>query len=327
MESALEENKYNNIKTHVEFVCLACCTCKRPKMLKETLKSINDLIAPNDIRIEAVIIDNDNEASAKSTVEEFKSITNIPIHYKIEKERGISNARNRALEEVIKLGASHILFFDDDEILDKNCLTEHIKLYKNNPNAIISSGPTINKFIDKLPSYITKHMVFKQRTTKKTGLIREYCACGNVFFPVSLIKDYNLRFSNEYVFMGGEDGDFFKKASALGFTIVWNNEAIIYEMVSKSRGNINWILKKCYYNGYAGNMLKFKNEKNKIKKYLFILKQIIVIAINSIILIPALFFGLTAFFNILGTITRTKGKIDAIIETKPIDFYRNIYGE
>ena len=314
-------------KTKIEFVCLACCTCKRPKMLKETLKSINDLIVPDDIRIEAVIIDNDNESSAKSTVEEFKSITNIPIHYKIEKERGISNARNRVLEEVIKLGASHILFFDDDEILDKNCLIEHIKLYENNQNAIISAGPTINNFIDKLPSYITKHMVFKQKTSKKTGQIIDHCACGNVFFPVSLIKDYNLRFSKEYIFMGGEDGDFFKKASTLGFTIVWNNEAIIYEMVSKSRGNINWILKKCYYNGYAGTMLKIKDEKDNIKKFFIMSKQIGVLIINSIILLPSLFLGLTTFFNVLGTITRTKGKIDAIIKTKPIDFYRNISGE
>lgn len=170
-------------------------------------------------------------------------------------------------------------------------------------------------------------MVFKQRTSKKTGQIIDHCACGNVFFPVSLIKDYNLRFSNEYVFMGGEDGDFFKKASALGFTIVWNNKAIIYEMVSKSRGNINWILKKCYYNGYAGTMLKIKDEKDNIKKFFIMSKQIGVLIINSIILLPSLFLGLTTFFNVLGTITRTKGKIDAIIKTKPIDFYRNISGE
>ena len=127
--------------------------------------------------------------------------------------------------------------------------------------------------------------------------------------------------------MGGEDGDFFKRAFALGFTIVWNNEAVIYEMVSKSRGNINWILKKCYYNGYAGIMLKIKNEKNILNKLFILSKQLIVLIINCIILIPSIFFGLTNFLNILGIMIRTKGKIDAIIKTKPIDFYRNIYGE
>lgn len=318
---------YNDMKIPIDFVCLTCCTCKRPKMLEKSLNSIKELIIPQNIRVEILVVDNDSEKSAEKTVEKIKQELNIPIHYKIEIERGISNARNKALEEVLELGASHILFFDDDEILDRNCLIEHINLYQNNKDTVISTGPTINKFIDKLPSYITKHLVFKQKTSKRTGQIIDHSACGNVFFPVSLIKDYNLRFSKEYTFMGGEDGDFFKRAFALGFTIVWNNEAVIYEMVSKSRGNINWILKKCYYNGYAGIMLKIKNEKNILNKLFILSKQLIVLIINCIILIPSIFFGLTNFLNILGIMIRTKGKIDAIIKTKPIDFYRNIYGE
>lgn len=318
---------YNDMKIPIDFVCLTCCTCKRPKMLEKSLNSIKELIIPQNIRVEILVVDNDSEKSAEKTVEKIKQELNIPIHYKIEIERGISNARNKALEEVLELGASHILFFDDDEILDRNCLIEHINLYQNNKDTVISTGPTINKFIDKLPSYITKHLVFKQKTSKRTGQIIDHSACGNVFFPVSLIKDYNLRFSKEYTFMGGEDGDFFKRAFALGFTIVWNNEAVIYEMISKSRGNINWILKKCYYNGYAGIMLKIKNEKNILNKLFILSKQLIVLIINCIILIPSIFFGLTNFLNILGIMIRTKGKIDAIIKTKPIDFYRNIYGE
>lgn len=318
---------YNDMKIPIDFVCLTCCTCKRPKMLEKSLNSIKELIIPQNIRVEILVVDNDSEKSAEKTVEKIKQELNIPIHYKIEIERGISNARNKALEEVLELGASHILFFDDDEILDRNCLIEHINLYQNNKDTVISTGPTINKFIDKLPSYITKHLVFKQKTSKRTGQIIDHSACGNVFFPVSLIKDYNLRFSKEYTFMGGEDGDFFKRAFALGFTIVWNNEAVIYEMISKSRGNINWILKKCYYNGYAGIMLKIKNEKNILNKLFILSKQLIVLIINCIILIPSIFFGLTNFLNILGIMIRTKGKIDAIIKTKPIDFYRNISGE
>ena len=318
---------YNDMKIPIDFVCLTCCTCKRPKMLEKSLNSIKELIIPQNIRVEILVVDNDSEKSAEKTVEKIKQELNIPIHYKIEIERGISNARNKALEEVLELGASHILFFDDDEILDRNCLIEHINLYQNNKDTVISTGPTINKFIDKLPSYITKHLVFKQKTSKRTGQIIDHSACGNVFFPVSLIKDYNLRFSKEYTFMGGEDGDFFKRAFALGFTIVWNNEAVIYEMISKSRGNINWILKKCYYNGYAGTMLKIKNEKNILNKLFILSKQLIVLIINCIILIPSIFFGLTNFLNILGIMIRTKGKIDAIIKTKPIDFYRNISGE
>ncbi len=314
-------------KTPVTFVCLACCTCKRPKMLKKTLDSISNLKIPDNLRVELVITDNDEYESAKEVVEEMQPKLKIPVYYIIQKKRGISNARNKTLEEIIRLNASHVLFFDDDELLDENCLIEHINLYKTNAKALISSGPTITVFLDKLPSFITKHMVFKQKSSKKTGQERQDCACGNVFFPVSLIKDFNLRFADEYVFMGGEDGDFFKKASKLGFTIVWNNDAIIYEMVSKSKGNLKWIFKKCYYNGYAGGMSKFKNDKNKIKRIVYIIKQFFVLIINLILLAPSLIFGLTAFFNRLGTCLRTQGKILAAVFLKPIDFYRNIYGE
>ena len=125
--------------------------------------------------------------------------------------------------------------------------------------------------------------------------------------------------------MGGEDGDFFKRAANLGFTIIWNNEAIIYEMVSKSRGNIKWILNKCYYNGYSGTILKFKNSTKK--KISYIIKQIITLCLNSFILPFSIIGGLTLFFNILSICFRTKGKIDATIKNSPIEFYKNIYGE
>ena len=98
-------------------------------------------------------------------------------------------------------------------------------------------------------------------------------------------------------------------------------------MVSKSRANIGWILKKCYYNGYAGTMLKFKGEKSKAKKLLFLCRQSIVLALDILILLPSVLAGPLCFFNVLGTCFYTKGKIDGIIKGTPIEFYRDIYGE
>ena len=166
-------------------------------MFTETLKSLSNLILPTNKKIEILICDNDVEKTAEKIVKEFSSKFKLPIHYVTEEKRGICFARNKILEEAINLNASHILFFDDDEVLSETCLMEHIFLYETNQNALISPGPTKNKFIDKLPNYITKNIVFKQKTSKKTGLKRDYCACGNVFFPTSLIKDYNQRFSSE----------------------------------------------------------------------------------------------------------------------------------
>lgn len=313
-------------KPDITYVLLCVCTCLRPKMLYKCLSSINETKTEENLKVEVLVVDNDKLGSAKSIIDEILAKNfKFKLHYFIEEKRGLSNARNKVLEEAIKLGASHILFFDDDELIQKDCLTEHIKMYRNNPEAYISSGPTINNFMEKYPDYIKKHLVFKQKTTKKTGYQRKDCACGNVFFPVSIAKDYNLRFSQEYVFMGGEDADFFYRANTAGFKIVWNNEAVIEEMVTKERANINYILRKCYYNGYAGTLQRLKRFRNN--KAVYLIKQIFVLFLNMLLLIPSLILGLSAFFNILGICYRTKGKIDAVIKGSPINFYGKIYGQ
>lgn len=328
MEKDNAELTPNSVKkSNVDFVLVSLCTCKRPLMLGEALLSVNTLKIPANVKVEVLVVDNDENESAREKVQELSPKVKLPIHYSVEKTRGISYARNKILETAIKLNASHILCFDDDEILDENCLVEHVNFYNNCEKVYISSGPAYNKFVGEYPKYITDSIVFKQSTSKETGAVRKKCATNNVFFPVSLAKDYNLRFSTEYVFMGGEDGDFFGRASKLGFTIVWNKEAIVYELVTKSRANLDYILKKAYYNGYSSSLLKLKNPKKEKKRILYAIKFTAVCFLNCISLLPSSFLGVYMFFKNLEVIVKTIGKLQGVIKNKPIDFYKDIYGE
>jgi hypothetical protein len=315
------------VKPEIKTVLLACCTCNRPKMLKDVILSANEMFIPENIKIELLIVDNDSEKSAKKVVEELRNIVKFHIHYVVEPNRGLSFARNKLLSEAIFIKPSHILLFDDDELFDKNCLYYHINLYKNDTKTLISSGPTWNKFDKEYPTYITKNLIFKQVSSKKTGDIRNHCASGNVFFPLSLIEDYGLRFSEEYVFMGGEDGDFFSKASKLGFTIVYNKEAVIYEIVSKSRANLKYILKRQYYNGYAGAFSKFKNKDFSLKKFIYVTKNLFSFLFLVILNIISILAGLTVFFNVLGMTIRNFGKIIGTLKSAPLNFYKKMDGE
>ncbi len=325
MTEALEKKTVN--KNQVDFVLISLCTCKRPLMLRECLLSINNTEISENIKVEIIVVDNDSSKTAQPVVFDLADKVKYPIKYFVEEERGISKARNKVLDEAVKTDATHILFFDDDELLTSTTLKEHIKLYNENNEAYISSGPTLNKFCVTYPEYIKKNICFKQKTTKKTGQIRNNCAAGNVFFPISLIKDYGLRFSEKYVFMGGEDGEFFKRASELGFTIVWNNEAVIYEVVPPARANIDFVLKKSYYNGFAGVYYKFKNKTLTLKKFVYLLKISFTFMFNILYVIPSLLFGFTEFLNAIGMCFRTKGKIDGVLSNRPYNFYENIYGE
>lgn len=322
-----ENNPVSLKKDNIDFVLVSLCTCKRPVMLGEALLSVNSLKLPNGVRVEILVVDNDENESARSKTEDFSKQTKIPVHYAVEKTRGIAFARNKILETAIELKASHILCFDDDEILDENCLLEHVKFYKSCENVYISSGPAYNKFVGEYPKYITASVVFKQSTSKKAGVRRGKCATNNVFFPVAVARDFNLRFSSEYIFMGGEDGDFFGRASKAGFTILWNKEAIVYELVTKSRANLDYIFKKAYYNGYSSSLLKLKNPRKRKKRILYIFKFSIVCLLNCISLIPSSFLGVYMFFKNLEVIIKTIGKLHGVIKNKPIDFYKDIYGE
>jgi len=296
-------------------------------MLRKSLKSVQNLLFSEEIKIEILIIDNDADASSKYVVEEIQANFPYKINYFVEEKRGISNARNKLLKEALNLGASHIAMFDDDEILDKNWLKSHFDYYNSNDEAFIISGPTYCKFAKKYPDYIQKNNIFKSSTTKKTGLIRNICASGNVFFPIDLVSKANIFFDNSHVFMGGEDGDFFSRAAKAGFVIVWNNDAINYEIIDDSRANIKWLMNRGYYNGYSGSFLKYKNTSSHLKRLIIAGKNSLILLLDCFLLLPSLCFGLTVFFNMLGMTCKTAGKVAFIIQNKPIDYYQNICGE
>ena len=139
-----------------------------------------------------------------------------------------------------------------------------------------------------------------------------------------MLTKNNLRFSEKYVFIGGEDGEFFHRASQNGYKIVQNSESVLYEIVPRKRANIKYIFKKSYYNGFASAYSRFKNSK---KKYLYTIKQMIILCVNLLLIIPALIFGLTGFVNCISMAIRAFGKIMGAISKKPINFYRKVYGE
>jgi succinoglycan biosynthesis protein ExoM len=295
-------------------------------MLCKSLESVKKLILPENIKIELLVIDNDKNASAQKVVEELQPSFPVKINYFAEEKRGISNARNKLLKEALNLGATHIALFDDDEILDENWLVSHHDYYNQNPNALIISGPTYNLFENSVPKYIKKNNIFKSSTTKKTGMVRDICASGNVFFPTTVISEAGIYFDNSHVFMGGEDGDFFSKASRAGFTIVWNNEAVNRELIGDERANIKWILERNYYNGYSSVYLRLKKNRSFIKKLFFVVKTSLVLFLDCLIVPISLLFGLTTFFNAMGITCKTKGKLDAVINNKPLNYYENICG-
>lgn len=316
----------NSLKTEISFVLLAICTFKRPNIFSKCLETVSKLILPENIKVELLVIDNDEEASAKEIVQNFQASAKIKVNYFIEKNRGLSNARNRLIAEAVNICASHVAMFDDDILLPENWLVNYINYYNNNEDSVIITAASYAAFTEKPPKYIEKNDLFKCSTTKKTGQIRNDAASGNVFFPISIITDLNLKFNNEYVFMGGEDGKFFEEASNKGATIVWCNDCFNRELNSSDKINIAWIIKRSHYNGYSAAQNAIKR-KTKSFKFMYKIRQILSFIVNCFILPFSIILGFTAFINMLGFVAKSLGRVQGAVKKIPLNYYEKTYGD
>lgn len=316
-----------DIKQKVTFVAIACNTFRRFEMLKRCLSSLkNQKSADNNIKIEIVVVDNDKYGTSKEIVEEAMADSPYKINYFIEEKRGLSSARNRLLKECINIGASHIAILDDDDIADSSWLSNLINTYNSNKTAGVVSGPEYTFFDGNFPEYLTNNNIFVKSTTKKEGELRKTSSTHNSFFPVEIMTKSGIWFDDSFVFMGGEDGDFFSRVSNAGYAIIFTQNAIVREINDKQRVNIKWILNRNYYNGYSGSYLKFRNKTNPFKLFVYILKMIFVILSDIIILLFSICGGITFFLNVLGLTYKNSGKLCGAILRKPINYYDKLNG-
>ncbi len=310
-------------KKEIEYILIACCTYKRADALKNALSSLFEIDLPENIKTEILIVDNDEFKSAYGVVKEFEDRGAIKVNYVVEKNPGLSNVRNCALKTAIEMGATHIAFVDDDEIVDKNWLKAHIDFYETKEDIDVSSGPAYAKFDKKYPAYIMKNSVFRQSSSKEHGKIRKSCATNNVFMGLDIVQENNLYFLKDFNFTGGEDGNFFERITKCGYKIGWNEEAIAYEVVNEERANIKWILARKYYDGYMGAILRFRyNNISVYKRVVYIFEKTVTVLANIVMSLLSIVAGPTCFVNCISLTAKSIGKLLGAISLKSLYYYK-----
>lgn len=95
---------------------IAVCTYRRPLLLNSLLEQLLDQAQRNlDLRLQLIVVDNDEALSARPVVEEFaRRSSPLITEYVSAQPQGLVVARNAALEYAKSLG-SPIIFIDDDE--------------------------------------------------------------------------------------------------------------------------------------------------------------------------------------------------------------------
>jgi glycosyltransferase involved in cell wall biosynthesis len=257
-------------------VCI--CTYKRPKLLARLLKKLGRLETGGLFVYDVVVVDNDQDHSARLIVEDAQAGLNFKISYHCEHEQNIALARNKAVQNA---KGEFIAFLDDDEFPVQDWLL-HLYRSIHDYQAVGVLGPVKPHFEEQPPEWVIRGKLC-ERDSFSTGTLltnSRYTRTGNVLLSKALFKEENDFFNPDFGRTGGEDVDFFKRMIEKGAKFVWNDEAIAYESVPLERTERKYFLTRAFLRGAINS--KHPSISSVLKS--------IVASISYTIALPFLFF-------------------------------------
>jgi len=231
-------------------ICIA--TYRRPRMLATLLKALDRQTfqkVPTP-RATVVVIDNDVEESARTTVERAGTRARWPLCYGVEPRRGISYARNRGVMAIAGQ-CDFVVFVDDDELPRRNWLDE-LLFVQARENADVVAGPVLARFDELPPAWVERGRFFV-RPRYRTGQPLSVAGAGNVLVRAGVLTEQSGPFAPQFALSGAEDTHLFMRLQRVGTRMVWADEAVVEERVPKTRLNMRWLLQRAYRggNGFA----------------------------------------------------------------------------
>ncbi len=204
---------------------------------------------------ELLIIDN---ACSSATIELCASISHdfkIPLRYFAEPQRGISQARNRAVAEALLGGADLIAFIDDDDQPRENWLRALVSNHLET-RADIVFGCWV--FGPEVPDWARNSSLFKSllhpggsQKTGDYGLPRMASTC-NVLVGRKILEKISRQgpvFGERFSHSGGEDNDFFIRALQAGAKLESEEDSIIIRYHEPGRFTVSGLLQRGFKNG------------------------------------------------------------------------------
>lgn len=218
-------------------------------MLRQLLDSFCTLRFPEGFQVEFLIVDNDPDGSARSTVAEFQDRLSGNLIYVAEPEPGIPAARNRALDEAVQRGGRFLCFLDDDEYPDPSWLVELVG-HRHATNAVLIGGPVRllppesvarpwQRFLAQTLLSHSRRMERYYADNARHGRIIKV-ATNNWLGDLTWIENLGLRFDLAAKETGGSDGTFFNAVRNAGGPVSWCETAIVYDHLPRERLSLRY---------------------------------------------------------------------------------------
>ena len=258
-------------------------TYNRDTSLKDTIESLlSQSLSKNNFEI--IIVDNNSNDNTSKLASEYNKNKAHSIRYVLEKEQGLSKARNRGSKEA---KGEIITFIDDDAIADKYLLEKILDVYDHYPQASIIGGKIKPVWSINKPSWLTKNLETYYSLLDLGDEIME------INFPQT---PFGCNFSIKrqlFLDLGGFSADLGRTGTNLlsgeeiylCYLSELNNnksyyvpKAIVYHRIPPERLNRYFLIKRSFYQGISNIVFQKICKKNKnysLLTYLTKLKNII----------------------------------------------------
>ncbi len=233
---------------------VALCTHNHADRLARTLADLPRIRAP-EAPWELLIIDNASRDATPDLLagQEWPRGWNVRVVR--EEKRGLSNARNRAIDEA---KGEYLIFLDDDETADPDWLCAFERLIRDHaPDAfggrieVLFEGPRPAWLTDELLGFLgqlrwsDEIMPLTDHATSfyggNFGFRRTVCDAVGTFDATLGRKGTDNT--------GGEDVEFYRRLLAAGFNVWWTPEAAIYHRIQAAKLKRGYFLDLHYRQG------------------------------------------------------------------------------
>lgn len=236
-------------------VSVVLATYNRAASLRTTLQSFLNLVFPQKLSWELLVVDNNSTDSTRETVEEFASCAPFPVRYVFEKKQGRSPALNAG---IAKAGGEIIVFTDDDVLFHQDWLFNLKQTFDRFDCAAIA-GRVVPVWSHPKPDWLVmqgQYAVVHFELGDQFKEIREPPLGANSAFRKQVFRRYGL-FRLDLGVRGSkhtitcDDTEFGERLIRAGEKIVYCPTAIVYHPVEPKRTTKKYFVSWYYYNGVS----------------------------------------------------------------------------
>lgn len=234
-------------------VAIAVCTYRRPEQLARTLDGISrqTFSTGQPPLLHVVVIDNEGDDRVQAVVRAFAARSGIAVTSAVERRRGISQARNSALD-LVPADADFVAFIDDDETPAPGWLQALLATQARTGAAVVC-GPVLPEFTAEPSGWVVDGGFFIQPRRSSAGVTLsadgspvDDGSTNNALVRLDEIRNAALRFHESFGLSGGEDAIFFRRLSAAGARMVWSPEAEVIELVPAARARFGYLVREYF---------------------------------------------------------------------------------